>query len=129
MHHAPAVQFATLAHELAHLCLGHLGEDRALKIPSRPNMNHPSRELEAESVAYLVCARNDVQAKSEVYLSEFIRPDTQLDHMDLYAIMRAAGQVENLLGLASHTRFDKALPSQPQQGMLFRSDVASGSGA
>lgn len=43
--HTIAVQFATLAHELAHLCLGHLGPDRALKVPWRSPMNHAQREI------------------------------------------------------------------------------------
>ena len=33
--HAPAVRFATLAHELGHLFLGHLGLDKALHVPDR----------------------------------------------------------------------------------------------
>ncbi len=63
--HAAPVQFATLAHELGHLFLGHLGPDRALNVPERPSMNHRQRELEAESASYLVCARNRVASKSE----------------------------------------------------------------
>jgi antirestriction protein ArdC len=63
--HPPAVQFNTLAHELGHLFLGHLGPNRDLKVPQRHSMNEAQRELEAESVAYLVCARNGVTSKSE----------------------------------------------------------------
>jgi hypothetical protein len=56
--HSPAVKFTTLAHELGHLFLGHLGQDNKLNIPQRPSLNHAQRELEAESVAYLLCKRN-----------------------------------------------------------------------
>lgn len=105
--HSPAVQFATIAHELAHLCLGHLGPDKALSIPERASMDHAQMELEAESVAYLVCARNKVMSKSETYLSNYVTAKTALDNIDVYQVMRAAGQVEGLLGLTAHTTYDK----------------------
>ncbi len=58
--HPVAVQFSTLAHELGHLFLGHLGRDHMLNIPERPYSTAAQQELEAESVAFLVCARNGV---------------------------------------------------------------------
>jgi IrrE N-terminal-like domain len=102
--HAPAVQFTTLAHELGHLCLGHLGPDKKLNVPERTRLDCAQQELEAESVAYLVCERNGVHSKSETYLSEYVRPNTTIEHIDLYHVMRAAGQVETLLGLTAHMK-------------------------
>jgi IrrE N-terminal-like domain len=107
--HPPAAQFATLAHELGHLFLGHLGPNKKLNVPERPSLGHGQRELEAESVAYLVCKRNGVAPASETYLSRYVKEDTTLDQIDVYQVMRAAGQVETLLGLSAHTKFD--LPS------------------
>lgn len=105
--HAAAVQFATLAHELGHLFLGHLGPDKKLNAPQRPALDHVQQELEAESVAYLVCARNGVISKSQTYLSNYVQSNTTVDHIDLYQIMCAAGRVETLLGLTAHTKYDK----------------------
>lgn len=105
--HEPAVKFATVIHELAHLCLGHLGKDVNLKIPARPHLSHAQVELEAESVAYIVCQRNGIKPKSESYLSKYVGQDTTTDNLDLYQIMRAAGQAETLLGLGAHTKYDK----------------------
>jgi hypothetical protein len=71
--------------ELGHLFLGHLGADRKLNIPdgaSRP----PAGGVGAESVAYFVCARNDVFSKSERYLSN-VEENTTLDRIDIYQIM------------------------------------------
>ena len=51
------------------------------------------KELEAESVAYLICCRNGLKPKSETYLSGYVEQDTTADTLDLYQIMRAAGQV------------------------------------
>ena len=105
--HAPNVQFATLAHELAHLYLGHLGRDSYLGIPDRPPQTHQQQELEAESTAYIVCARNGVDNKSDSYLATYVKQDTTMEQLDMYQIMRAAGQVETLLGLAAHTKVDR----------------------
>jgi hypothetical protein len=104
--HQPPVQFATVAHELAHLFLGHLGPDKKLNVPERPCPDHGERELEAESVAYLVCARNGVASASETYLKDYVQANTTIDQIDVYQVMRAAGQVEALLGLSEHTRFE-----------------------
>ena len=107
-HHAN-VQFATLTHELGHLFLGHLGADRYLNIPDRPRLEHNQRELEAESVAYIVCGRNGVENNSKTYLATYVKEDTTTESLDLYQVMRAAGQVETLLGLAARTRFERPI--------------------
>ena len=104
--HAPAVQFTTLAHELGHLYLGHLGPDRNLKIPERPRPNHSQGELEAESVAYIVCKRNGVEPKSQTYLSDIIDGREAFEGIAVYQVMRAAGRVEALLELATATKID-----------------------
>lgn len=105
--HQPPVQFTTVAHELAHLFLGHLGPDKKLNVPERPRPDRRQAELEAESVAYIVCERNGVQSSSETYLKDYIRETTTIDQIDVYQVMRAAGQVEALVGLAEHTKFAK----------------------
>jgi hypothetical protein len=94
--HNPATQFTTLANELGHLCLGHLGPDKKLNVPERALLDHAQREFEAESVAYVVCERNGVQ-KSQTYLSNYVKPNATIDRLDIYQAMRAAGQVETLL--------------------------------
>jgi hypothetical protein len=106
--HLVAVQFATLAHELGHLFLGHLGPDKVLNVPpQRDQMTHAQIELEAESVAFLVCARNGVKSKSETYLTNFVTEHTTVEQLDIYQVMRAAGQVETLLGLTAQTKYNK----------------------
>jgi hypothetical protein len=104
--HAPNVQFSTLAHELGHLFLGHLGADERLSIPERPPMPHARRELEAESFAYLACRRNGVDCKSQTYLAEYVSKHTNVDNLDMYQIVRAVGQLETLLELTAHTRYE-----------------------
>ena len=95
--HAHATQFATLAHELGHLCLGHLGPDKKLKVRERPDLTKDMWELEAESVSYLVCKRHGVETSSAAYLAEYVKANTTLGHLDVYQVMRAAGHVERIL--------------------------------
>ncbi len=97
--HEPLVQFTTMVHELAHLYLGHLGIDIVLKAPTRQNTSLFQRELEAESLTYLVCSRHGVEPRSHTYLAGYVDNNLTIDNVDIYQIMRAAGQVENLLGL------------------------------
>lgn len=113
--HSVPVQFATLTHELGHLFLGHIGPDKAMNVPKRVPLTHDRRELEAESVSFLVCARNGVQSKAETYLTNFVKANTTTDSIDLYQVMRAAGQVETLLELTSHTSYAPV----KQQGELL----------
>lgn len=94
--HAPAVQFVTIAHELAHLFLGHLGEDTRLEIKDRRGHSHAQVEVEAESVAYLVSRRNGVEARSESYLHRFAEAAGAID---IYVIMSAVGKIEQILDL------------------------------
>jgi hypothetical protein len=104
--HTDAVQFSTLAHELGHLFLGHLGADQHLKVPERPTLTHAQRELEAESVAFIVCTRNGVECRSKTYLSNFVKASTTVQDIDVYQVMRAAGQVESVLQLSTQTKHD-----------------------
>ena len=117
--HDPNVQFSTLAHELAHLFLGHLGRDTYLGIPERRGLTHSQRELEAESTAFIVCARNGVECKSQSYLASYVKQDTAIEQLDLYQIMRAAGQVETILGLAAHTKVNRPKKKGDETMPLF----------
>ena len=103
--HSASVRFATLAHELGHLYLGHLGEDKGRKIKNRRNVPHAVREIEAETVSYLACNRQGVQNVSESYLSGYVNRPGAVDSMDVYAITAAAGAVEQLLGVACKLHF------------------------
>lgn len=114
-HQAP-VQFVTIAHELAHLYLGHLGQDVKLHIPDRQGLSHQQIELEAESVAYLVCARNGVGSASETYLTNYVKESTTVADLDVYQVMRAAGQVETTLNLGRRTKFHVGKTVRPRTG-------------
>ena len=84
--HDVPVRFVTLLHELAHLFLSHLGADPNFGIPKREVFEHRQREIEAESVAYLVAQRNGVVPKSQTYLSGFVNQETTVDDLDIWQI-------------------------------------------
>jgi hypothetical protein len=75
-------------------------------VPKRQPLTHSQQELEAESVAYIVAGRNGIESRSQTYLAGFVENATTIDDLDVYQVMRASGQVETLLGLISHTRFE-----------------------
>lgn len=109
-HHLPPVQFSTLAHELAHLALGHLGPDKQLKVPRRVVSTYSQREIEAESVAFLVCGRRGIEVRSKTYLSHFLM-ESNAAPPDVYQVMLAAGRVEQLLGIKPSEDTAADLPS------------------
>lgn len=102
--HHPSLRFATLTHELAHLFLGHLGFDGYLKITDRKNIPHELREIEAESVCYIVCRRIGVEPDSWRYLADFMQFEELLARLDYYPLLKAAGRIETVLELAAHSR-------------------------
>lgn len=99
--HALSTQYATLAHELAHLFLGHLGRDSRLKIPDRRNTKAAQKEIEAESVCFIVCGRAGLESKSERYLTQFVDEHTTVEQMDLYQVQKATRDVEKHLKVAA----------------------------
>jgi hypothetical protein len=108
--HPPATQFVTLAHELAHLFLGHLGADRGRNVPDRKDRNHPVREVEAETAAYLVARRNGIKPRSETYLQEY---RGSLRTLDIFAVMRAANEIEKVLGISARALWEaKGAPDE-----------------
>ena len=69
-HHRREQQYVTLTHELAHLLCGHLGHPHKDDgWPGRSELSDAVMELEAETVAYLVCKRGGLESRSEVYLA------------------------------------------------------------
>lgn len=97
--HTLPTQFTTLAHELGHMFLGHLGSDKKLKIKDRSHKSADAMEIEAESVAHLVCSRVGIEPQSLNYLSGFVSNEQEIKDLDIYAILVAAGAVESILEL------------------------------
>lgn len=96
--HPPSTRFVTVAHELAHLFLGHLGADNGRRVPDRSEIPHALKEVEAEMAAYLVAMRNGLQPKSESYLAHY---KGAFGDLNLYAVTRAANAIETAMGISA----------------------------
>lgn len=96
--HSLATRYATLVHELAHLFCGHLGfrEDDWWK-NQRGFVHEPIREVEAESVAWLVCKRHGLEPPSSRYLDQYMNGHApELPSIWLYRMLMAADEIENM---------------------------------
>lgn len=47
---------------------------------------------------YLVCSRHGVASKAEEYLAGYREANTHMGNLDLYWILKAARQIESILG-------------------------------
>jgi hypothetical protein len=88
--------YAALCHELAHIYLGHVGADRDGWWPFRVYLSEAVAEIEAESVAHVVCQRAGVRTHSAEYLSSFVEDSEDLDAVSLDLISRVAGRIEDM---------------------------------
>jgi hypothetical protein len=95
--HKSIEQFAVLCHEIAHIYLGHLGGDPKNKWPSRMGLNRNQRELEAESVAYIVCRRRNLITSSADYLARYWTKPVDKNDVSIDMIMKVAGRIEQKL--------------------------------
>jgi hypothetical protein len=88
--------YAVLCHELAHVYLGHLGADKEGGWPYRLNLPHNVAEIEAESVAYIVCRRAGLRTHSAEYLSSYMEDSADVESISIDLVSRAAGRIEEM---------------------------------
>jgi hypothetical protein len=91
-----ASAYQVLCHELAHIYLGHVGADRDVGWPYRTNLTEAVTEIEAESVAYVVCRRAGVETRSAEYLSTYAEDNSEIDAISLDMVSRVAGRLEEM---------------------------------
>lgn len=94
--HTTAQQFATLAHELAHVLCGHLGPGALELWPERGNLKTPQKEFEAEGVAYLYALRQGVALASAGYLSGYLSGEGEAPSYSLETILTATAKLEEM---------------------------------
>jgi hypothetical protein len=110
--------YGTLCHELAHLFLGHVGEDPSVErihrersreggrvARSRPparrwvdrrRLSLAAQEVEAEAVAFLICTRLGVVVPNAEYIANYIDAKGCLDEVSVEHIVRVASRIERM---------------------------------
>ena len=88
--------YGVLCHELAHIYLGHLGADKEGGWPYRLNLPLNVAEIEAESVAHIVCRRAGLRTHAAEYLSSYVEDSSDLDSISIDLVSRAAGRIEEM---------------------------------
>jgi len=89
-------RYASLAHSLGHIFCSHLGIDRHAWWPERGDLNIMGEEIEADSVAYLVCRRSGLGADSENYLLQFSETQQEIPPFSMNAVIQATSYIEDM---------------------------------
>lgn len=89
-------KFSTLIHELAHIFCGHLGTDKNSWWQYRRDLEKSIREIEAESISYLVCNRIGLETTSDKYLSSYIQDHQKLPNISFNSILLVSGYIEQM---------------------------------
>jgi len=89
-------KYSTFVHELGHIYCGHLGTADDYWWPDRSNLARDVREIEAESIAFLVCKRAGLKTSSEEYLSNYIRQNETVPPFSLETVLTLAGYIERM---------------------------------
>lgn len=89
-------KFARLALELAHILCGHLGIDKNAWWSERHHLSAIQEELEAESVACLICQRKGLASVAKRFLGQYQLTDQQLPIFSLNAILQAVNYIETM---------------------------------
>lgn len=76
--HSVEEEYSSLAHELAHIFCGHLGADDLAWWEPHTGLSLQVREIEAESVSFLVCRRQNLLTTSEKYLASYRKSASDL---------------------------------------------------
>ena len=92
----PSEAYCTLAHELAHIYLGHVCGHPRRKWPDRRNEAKDVREFEAESVAYIVCARQGIMTTAPQYLADYLGHNDVIPAIDIHRVLVVASKIEEM---------------------------------
>jgi len=101
-------RFGILCHELAHIYLGHLGNDADHWWPSRSNLNRNTVEIEAEAVAFIVTNRLGLAGASAAYLCGHLTTGDLPVSVSLDQIAKVAGKIEQMV-------LERQAPRRPKQ--------------
>ena len=89
--------FGVLCHEMAHVLLGHLGNDEDRWWPARSHLGRSAIEIEAETTAYIVTRRLGLEGTGAEYMSRHHHYDgTVPKGVSFDTIAKVAGKIERM---------------------------------
>ena len=89
-------RYAALSYELGHIFCSHLGIDRHAWWPERDDLNINGEEMEARTVAYLVCRRLSLRAGIESFDPNPSDAQREMPHFSMNAVIQAVGYIEDM---------------------------------
>ncbi len=89
----PEAQFATLVHELAHIFCGHLGFRPKDPWPDRSRLPEHVKELEAESVSYLVCDTLGIETNAMAYMAHYFNAHPGRPEVNFHLVLTTANRI------------------------------------
>jgi hypothetical protein len=92
----PTEAYVTFAHELAHIYCGHLGECFKWHVPDRASLGKDAKEFEAESVAYIVSARQGIVTTAPKYLADYLGRNHEVPQVDIHRVLVVASRIEEM---------------------------------
>lgn len=96
--HSPEIQFSTLIHELAHLMLGHCGKFMHCECDDRSDvLCQSSKEIEAETVSWIICSRLGIKTDADRYLSNHIKNKEALRKISLQKVLTTSDRIESMI--------------------------------
>ena len=89
-------KYENLVRELGHIFCGHLGIDKNAWWSERHSLAPTQEEIEAQSVAYLICRRNGLISNIEKYLPDYIAEAQEIPVFSLNALLQAINYIEEM---------------------------------
>ena len=97
--------FTTIIHELAHLLLGHTSHkylsnrkdvDKRIKLKQRAELTRSEMELEAETIAYLICNKYGLLTQSAEYLASYIHSEKSINNFNYELVIHTVDKIERM---------------------------------
>lgn len=89
-------KYAALVQELARIFCGHRGGDSKAWWQDRQQLKTRVKQIEAESVAYLVCRRKGLISNAAKYLKEYQTQNRELPVLGFTGVLQAASYIEGM---------------------------------
>jgi len=89
-------KYENLVRELGHIFCGHLGIDKNAWWSERHSLAPTQEEIEAQSVAYLICRRKGLISNTEEYLPDYLAEAQEIPVVSLNALLQAVNYIEEM---------------------------------